>query len=292
MCNRLKLGRPLDDAYTYGGDRLLQELALAGCAHAGLDRRCHHLDTTSVSRRGTSGPDSDEPALTMTHGSSKDHRPDLKPAMLELLVSQDGGVPVVRQRGRARPRTSRCSKHERRHGGTPSRPRPAPRSLVAEAHLDHEDKASRLQSIGFITRLPIPAHVRADDATRAHDTPVKACVVLRTPSDASAWRHAEVIAASNGQSQGEGGLRLLHEPLCCVSSWLVKKPHRLDGLLMVMTLALRVYSVAPRRLRKPCAKPPATMPNHLPPHVADLPWGLLVVGRHAPGPGDAARSGS
>jgi transposase len=36
--------------------------------------------------------------MTITHGSSNDHRPDLKQAVLELLVSHDGGVPCVRQR--------------------------------------------------------------------------------------------------------------------------------------------------------------------------------------------------
>ena len=40
-------------------------------------------------------PDSDEHAIAMTYGYSKDHRPDLKQAVLELMVSQDGGVPLL-----------------------------------------------------------------------------------------------------------------------------------------------------------------------------------------------------
>jgi transposase len=63
--------------------------------------------------------------------------------------------------------------------------------------------------------------------------------------------HAEVIAAYNGQSPVEGSFRFLKDPLCFVSSLFVKKPNRIEGLLMVMTLALLVYSVAQRRLRKP-----------------------------------------
>jgi hypothetical protein len=38
-CNRLKLGRTLDDAYTYGCDAWFQELALAVCAQEGIDQR-------------------------------------------------------------------------------------------------------------------------------------------------------------------------------------------------------------------------------------------------------------
>ena len=39
MFNRFKLGRTLDEAYTYGCDRLFQELALAVCAQEGIDLR-------------------------------------------------------------------------------------------------------------------------------------------------------------------------------------------------------------------------------------------------------------
>jgi hypothetical protein len=43
----------------------------------------------------------------------------------------------------------------------------------------------------------------------------------------------------------------------------VKKPCRIEGLLMVMTLALPVYSVTQRRLRQQLAGQQATVPNQL-----------------------------
>ena len=95
MFNRFKLGRTLDEAYVYGCDLLFHELALAVCAQEGIDLRFPHLDTTSVALSGAYVPDSDEQAIPITHGYSRDHRPDLKHAVLELLVSQDGGVPLV-----------------------------------------------------------------------------------------------------------------------------------------------------------------------------------------------------
>jgi len=95
LFNRFKLGRTLDEAYAYGCDLLFQELALAACAHEGLDLRFNHLDTTSVALSGEYSPERDEQAMTITSGYSKDHRPDLKQAVLELMVSQDGGVPFV-----------------------------------------------------------------------------------------------------------------------------------------------------------------------------------------------------
>jgi transposase len=48
-----------------------------------------------------------------------------------------------------------------------------------------------------------------------------------------------------------------------VSSLFVKKPCRLQGLLMVMTLALLVYSVAQRRLRRALARHNETIPNQI-----------------------------
>jgi transposase len=95
MFNRFKLGRTLDEAYAYGCDRLFQELALAVCAHEGLDLRFNHPDTTSFSLCGEIVPDNDEHAMMIIHGYSKDHRPDLKQAVLEQMVSQDGGVPFM-----------------------------------------------------------------------------------------------------------------------------------------------------------------------------------------------------
>jgi transposase len=72
-----------------------------------------------------------------------------------------------------------------------------------------------------------------------------------------------VITAYKGQAQVEGGFRFLKAPLFFVSSLFVKKPSRIEGLLMVMTLALLVYSVPQRRLRAPLATPQETVPNQI-----------------------------
>jgi len=59
----------------------------------------------------------------------------------------------------------------------------------------------------------------------------------------------------------QGGFRFLKDPLFFVSSLFVKKPNRMEGLLMVMTLALLVYSVAQRRLRAQLATHQEPVPN-------------------------------
>ena len=93
----------------------------------------------------------------------------------------------------------------------------------------------------------------------------------------------EGIQAYKSQSRVEGGFRLLKDPLFFVSSLFVKKPCRIQGLLMVMTLALLVYSVTQRRLRQELAAHNETVPNqiHQPTTAPTLRWVFqLLEGVH------------
>jgi transposase len=114
-----------------------------------------------------------------------------------------------------------------------------------------------------------PATERLEEA-KQH----KACFVLGTTSEAEHLSDAAVIPGYQGQAQAEGGFRFLKAPLFFVSSLFVKKPCRIQGLLLVMPLALLGYSVAPRRLRRALARQNATLPHPLnqPTHRPTLRW--------------------
>jgi transposase len=395
MFNRFKLGRTLDEAYAYGCDLLFHELALAICAHEGIDLRFNHLDTTSFSLSGEYIPECDEQAITITHGYSRDHRPDLKQAVLELMVSQDGGVPFVSKSWDGNTSDSEIFQTRAQALLAAFQHAPSPRYLIADSKLYHEDNATHLRALGFITRIPntigpvsqvitqaltwdtwhpldettryqrlelchygmaqrwlvvhsqaalaraemtvnearqreyetiarqlfhlqakrfptpaaaqgaletlakgwkyhqvdasrltehkryagkgrptpktplkavewqIDAHVRPEDEALQRQKQGKACFVLGTNICASQLSDTEVIAAYKGQARVEGSFRFLKDPLCFVSSLFVKKPSRIQGLLMVMTLALLVYSVAQRRLRQQLAQHNQTVPNQI-----------------------------
>ena len=395
MFNRFKLGRTLDEASAYGCVLLFQELALAVCAQEGIDLRFNHLDTTSFSLTGDYVPDSDEHAIRITHGYSKGHRPHLKQPVLELMVSQDGGVPFVSKSWDGNTSDTQVFQQRAEALLSAFKDTPTARYLVADAKLYCEDNAVHLAKLGFITRIPatlkvvskvisqalqwdtwqpfddttryqplalchygmaqrwlvvssraaleraeatlkkakereyeaitkqlfhlqaqrfcapqaahdalaalakrwqyhrvasahltehkryagkgrptprmplkaiewqIQAHVHWDAEAIERDTQTKACYVLGTNIDASELSDAEVITAYKGQSQVEGGFRFLKDPLFFVSSLFVKKPSRIEGLLMVMTLALLVYSVAQRRLRAQLATHQETVPNQI-----------------------------
>jgi transposase len=411
MFNRFKLGRTLDEVHMYGCDLLFSELALAVCTHEGIDQRFNHLDTTSFSLSGDYVPESDAQAITITHGYSKDHRPDLKQAVLELMVSQDGGIPLVSKSWDGNASDTHIFQERAAALLTTFKASPMPRYLVADSKLYNEENAVHLGKLGFITRIPGPLKVVAQVITQAltwdrwqevdtttryqrldlchygmvqrwlvvssqaameraeksvtkaqkrereviekqlfhlqakrFETPQSAQAALNTlacawqyhhvdsteliehkryagtgrpsattPVKAIAWqiqarvcpaadailRHMQhkswfvlgtnieaeqlsdvaVIAGYKAQSRVEGGFRFLKDPLFFVSSLFVCKPSRIQGLLMVMTLALLVYSVAQRRLRQALARQHETIPNQInqPTSCPTLRWVFQVL---------------
>jgi transposase len=154
MFNRFKLGRTLDEADADGGDLLFAELARSICAQEGIDLRCTHLDTTSFALTGEYVPDRDEYAIRMTHGDSKDHRPDLKQAVLALMVSPDGGVPCVSKSWDGNTSDTQVFQKRAEALMRAFKDTPSPRYLVADAKLYGEDNAVHLAKLGLITRVP------------------------------------------------------------------------------------------------------------------------------------------
>jgi len=393
--NRFKLGRSLDKLFSYGCDMLFGEIALAVCQQEDIDLRLNCLDTTSFSLTGEYIPDSDEHAILVTHGYSKDHRPDLKQAVLELMVSQDGGVPFVSKSWDGNASDNNVFKERSAALLKEFAASSGPRYLIADSKLYTEANAPNLTCLPFITRIPGSLkdvsrvikqalvsdqwhpvdeqssyhrvdlchygieqrwlvvysqaalqrssktvakaqskeyekakkqlfHLQAQrfDSTEAAykaldeivqklryyklgsstltrhvqyarrgkptaDTPIKAihwqieatvipdadriaeekqrraCFVLGTSIPDTELTDLEVIAGYKGQGAVECGFSFLKSPVFFVSSLFVKKPSRIVGLLMVMTLALLVYSVAQRRMRKQLHSIGETIPNQI-----------------------------
>jgi transposase len=91
------LGRALDDLYDYGVTELFRDLAAHAAEKLGLTSRFAHLDATSFSFEGEY--DSDEPSedgvIRIQQGYSRDNRPDLNQAVLDMIVERKAGLPVL-----------------------------------------------------------------------------------------------------------------------------------------------------------------------------------------------------
>jgi transposase len=73
----------------------------------------------------------------------------------------------------------------------------------------------------------------------------------------------ETLHHYKAQSAVERGFGFLKHPLFFVSSLFIKKPSRIDALLMIMTLSLLVYSIEQRRMRASMEKANKTTPNQI-----------------------------
>jgi len=93
----------------------------------------------------------------------------------------------------------------------------------------------------------------------------KSCYVLGTNISESVLDPVEIINAYKQQNTSieNMGFRFLKDPLFFVSSFFLKKPSRIMGLLMVMTLALLVYSIAQRRIRHALIAHNENLPNQI-----------------------------
>lgn len=93
-----RLGRVLDELYASGITPLFVKVALAAAKKFRVNTRSKHLDSTSFHVHGQYFR---EPNLTgepvpieITYGYSRDHRPDLKQFIVDLICSSDGDIPL------------------------------------------------------------------------------------------------------------------------------------------------------------------------------------------------------
>jgi len=398
MFNRFKLGRALDACHEYGCDTLFSELSLQACQLNNIDCRFNSEDTTSFTLTGEYDIDSDEHTIEINHGYSKDHRPDLKQAMLELMVSQDGGVPIVSRSWSGNSSDSKIFRERSKALIETFKNSPTPRYLVADSKLySKETIEEALQYIPFITRVPSSVKLEQKTIRKSLEVPLEkweildernrcvssrveyaglkqrwitvgskdmeyrsiktidkvkarekealskelsnyskkrfscredaekgllslqkkaklhfveitqiidhkvyekkgrprldskfstvyqvigtfvenqaaieervkqgSCYIIGTTVPKEELSDQQVVEAYKGQNSSvERGFRFLKDPLFFTSSLFIKKPERIMGLLMVMTLALLVYSIAQRNLRLHLKITEETLPNQI-----------------------------
>jgi len=406
--NRHKLGKVLDAVHTYGSERLFFELSSQSRMREQIEVKFNSIDTTSLSLTGEYNKDTDENTIKITQGYSKDHRQDLKQVVQALLVSQDGGVPLMMKSWDGNASDNKIFKERARLLIEHFKKSEWPRYLIADSKLYYEDNAINLQQLKFITRIPrtlqeerncITASLReakwerlddknkycvkqvthyglvqrwivvhsenarerakktldkaikkegkaiekklwhlskqaydcSNDAQKAAETLIrqcryhqcfsktmtekkgykklgrpqrgevattlhygitatvirdeasiqaqwdeKSCYVIGTNTDEKEINSPDVIAAYKRQNSSieNMGFRFLKDPIFFVSSLFLKKNSRIMGLLMVMTLALLVYSIAQRRLRTALKNTGQTLPNQIkqPTNMPTMRW--------------------
>ena len=99
-----KIGRVMDKLYKYGLTKFFLMIALEVVKKYGVSTKYSHLDSSSLHLHGEYknclnngekelGINRENPII-ITQGYSRDHRPDLKQCILDLIVSSDGDIPL------------------------------------------------------------------------------------------------------------------------------------------------------------------------------------------------------
>lgn len=89
------LGRSLDDLYAAGVTELFAKVASQALQVYNIRHQFVHLDSSSFHLHGEYASDDPETqAIRITHGYSRDHRPDLKQVVAQLITSHRSALPV------------------------------------------------------------------------------------------------------------------------------------------------------------------------------------------------------
>ncbi len=153
MLNDDSLGRALDILYEAGPTEIFAQVASHALRLWGIQHRFVHLDTTSLSVEGEyEGPE--EPGVVhITHGYSRDGRPDLKQMVVALLTSYRSALPLWIQAldGNASdthtfPQVIEAYIAQLQEGEMPY--------LVADSALYSEENLQRLGGVRWLTRVP------------------------------------------------------------------------------------------------------------------------------------------
>ena len=155
--NDTTVGRALDAIFEAGAEKVFNHVAWQAARLFPLDLREVHFDTTSVNVWGdVYAPRPGVAAVHLTHGYSKDHRPDLKQFLIRMLCA-GGNVPILGgcEDGNASDKTvnhgvlTRISQHLARYGL-----KQGDFLYVADSALVTEENLEAVGANFFLTRLP------------------------------------------------------------------------------------------------------------------------------------------
>lgn len=165
--NDYKIGRVMDKIYAYGLSELFLLIALAAAKKYQISLEFSHLDSSSFSVHGqykrdkylenqsTNNELNQEPEpipITITHGYSRDHRPDLKQFILDLIVTGDGNIPVFIEAA------SGNQSDKKAFGKIAQEYRKKldlDTTIVGDSALYSKDNLGLLKQIKWLTRVPL-----------------------------------------------------------------------------------------------------------------------------------------
>ena len=163
--NEHKIGRVMDKLYDYGLSELFLLIALAAAKKYQINLEFSHLDSSSFSVHGqynqalaspkkshSQESESEPIPITINHGYSRDHRPDLKQFIVDLIVTGDGNIPVFIEAA------SGNQSDKKAFGNIAQDYRKKinlDTTIVGDSALYSKDNLELLKQIKWLTRVPL-----------------------------------------------------------------------------------------------------------------------------------------
>lgn len=191
-----RLGRVLDALYLGGLSQLFMLICLVAVRKFGIERKSAHFDSTSVAVEGeylaseVVGSAAPIP-IRITHGYSRDHRPDLKQFMMNLVCWADGDIPAFIEvaDGNQSDKTRFAGlmqefKSQWNFEGL----------YVADAALYSDENLQQLSGLRWLTRVPLTLNAASELVNHLSDAAF-------TPTELEGYRMATVCCDYGGVKQ-------------------------------------------------------------------------------------------
>ncbi len=189
-----RLGQVMDDLHAQGLSEMFLGISLRAVAIFGVAVTTGHLDSTSFHLHGKyaqeSPPDADlheaidsPQAIEISHGYSRDHRPDLKQFVMNLICAGDGDIPLWLEMGNGN-QSDKAKfteilqefKAQWNFDGL----------CVADAALYSQDNLQSMQGLNWLTRVPLTlkeAQENIEHATDFEASQIKGYTIAQSTSN-------------------------------------------------------------------------------------------------------------
>jgi transposase len=189
-----RLGRVLDQLYQKGLNEVFVSIVLEAVKTYQLEMDTVHLDSSSFSVQGEyeTAPEELEPrVVNITYGYSRDHRPDLKQFLIELICTADGDVPLWMKIGDGnesdQKQFAQSMKEFKKQFNLDS-------LIVADSALYSQENLQILKNIQWLSRVPLK--IKA-----AQSLVLETDSQEFTPSQLTGYRYLEVSKTYGGIQQ-------------------------------------------------------------------------------------------
>ena len=173
--------------------------------------------------------------IVITYGYSRDHRPDLKQFILDLICSEDGDVPLFLRVGDGNesdqavfPQVLRDFKKQIDLDAL----------MVADSALYSEANLVEMATLKWLSRVPLTLKQAKELVSQLTEEAF-------TESAIAGYRWSQHQSQSS-----ERGFSFLKHPLFFTDSVFLKSSERIEALALIMGLCLLVYTLAQRQLRQ------------------------------------------